>query len=40
MRNDVGRLLTRLETVAPVGDSHLTLGKGAQHMDMHMEGAH
>ncbi len=33
MRNDVGRLLTRLETVAPAGDSHLTLGKGA-HMDM------
>src|SRR5690349_1570206 len=33
IRNDVGRLLTRLEPVAPVGDSHLTLGKGA-HMDM------
>ena len=29
MRNDVGRLLTRLERVAPAGDSHLTLGKGA-----------
>ena len=33
MRNDVGRLITRLDTVAPAGDSHLTLGKGA-HMDM------
>jgi NADH-quinone oxidoreductase subunit M len=33
IRNDVGRLLTRLDTVAPPGDSHLTLGKGA-HMDM------
>ena len=29
IRNDVGRLLTRLERVAPAGDSHLTLGKGA-----------
>jgi NADH-quinone oxidoreductase subunit M len=34
MRNDVGRLLTRLETVAPAGDSKLTLGKGAMHMNM------
>jgi NADH-quinone oxidoreductase subunit M len=34
IRNDVGRLLTRLETVAPAGDSHLTLGKGAVHMNM------
>jgi NADH-quinone oxidoreductase subunit M len=33
MRNDVGRLITRLDTVAPAGDSHLTLGKGA-HVDM------
>jgi len=33
MRNDVGRLLTRLEHVTPAGDSHLTLGKGAMHMD-------
>jgi NADH-quinone oxidoreductase subunit M len=33
IRNDVGRLVTRLDTVAPKGDSHLTLGKGA-HMDM------
>ena len=34
MRNDVGRLLTRLERAAPQGDSHLTLGKGAMHMNM------
>jgi NADH-quinone oxidoreductase subunit M len=34
IRNDVGRLLTRLDTVAPAGDSHLTLGKGAAHMHM------
>jgi len=34
MRNDVGRLMTRLERVQPAGDSHLTLGKGAVHMDM------
>jgi hypothetical protein len=27
-------LLTRLDRVAPAGDSHLTLGKGAMHMDM------
>ncbi|MFL6736071.1 MAG: NADH-quinone oxidoreductase subunit M [Sphingomonas sp.] len=40
MRNDVGRLLTRLETVAPSGDSRLTLGKGAMHTDMNMGGAH
>jgi NADH-quinone oxidoreductase subunit M len=33
IRNDVGRLLARLEQVAPAGDSHLTLGKGA-HMNM------
>jgi hypothetical protein len=26
--------MARLETVAPAGDSHLTLGKGAAHMDM------
>jgi NADH-quinone oxidoreductase subunit M len=35
MRNDVGRIVTRLERVAPVGDSRLTLGKGAMHMDNH-----
>jgi NADH-quinone oxidoreductase subunit M len=34
MRNDVGRLMARLERVQPAGDSHLTLGKGAVHMDM------
>jgi NADH-quinone oxidoreductase subunit M len=33
MRNDVGRVLARLERVAPPGDSALTLGKGAMHMD-------
>src|SRR4051812_30012504 len=33
IRNDVGRLLTRVERVAPAGDSKLTLGKGAMHMD-------
>ena len=37
IRNDVGRVLTRLEKVAPAGDSHLTLGKGAAHTD---HGAH
>jgi NADH-quinone oxidoreductase subunit M len=38
MRNDIGRLLTRLETVAPNGDSHLTLGEGAHaHMDMEVK---
>ena len=35
MRNDIGRLVTRLEQVAPPGDSRLTLGKGADHMDHH-----
>ena len=29
IRNDVGRCSCRLERVAPAGDSHLTLGKGA-----------
>jgi NADH-quinone oxidoreductase subunit M len=29
IRNDVGRVLARMERVAPAGDSHLTLGKGA-----------
>jgi NADH-quinone oxidoreductase subunit M len=33
IRNDVGRVLTRLERVAPPGDSHLTLGKAAMPMD-------
>ncbi len=36
-RNDVGRVLVRMERVAPAGDSHVTLGKGATHMD---HGAH
>ena len=31
IRNDVGRVLTRLDTVAPPGDSRLVLGKGAAH---------
>jgi len=26
IRNDVGRVLERLDRVAPAGDSHLTLG--------------
>jgi NADH-quinone oxidoreductase subunit M len=34
IRKDVGRLEMRLEQVKPAGDSHLTLGKGAVHMDM------
>jgi NADH-quinone oxidoreductase subunit M len=34
IRNDVGRLLARLERVTPAGDSKLTLGKGAVRMDM------
>jgi NADH-quinone oxidoreductase subunit M len=33
MRNDIGRLVARLEPVAPGGDSRLSLGKGAIHMD-------
>jgi NADH-quinone oxidoreductase subunit M len=33
IRNDVGRVVTRLERVAPAGDSKLTLGKGAMQMD-------
>ena len=33
IRNDVGRILVRMERVAPAGDSQLTLGKGAMHMD-------
>ena len=28
------QLLTRLESATPGGDSHLTLGKGAAHMNM------
>ena len=38
MRNDVGRLLVRLERVAPAGDSRLTLGVGAhEHMNMEVK---
>jgi len=40
IRNDVGRLLTRLERVAPAGDSHLTLGQGAHGAAAHEHGAH
>ncbi len=36
IRNDVGRVITRLDRVAPAGDSHLKLGAGAAHID----GAH
>ncbi|HET8750167.1 MAG TPA: NADH-quinone oxidoreductase subunit M, partial [Sphingomicrobium sp.] len=32
IRNDVARVVARLDTVAPAGDSHLALGKGAMHM--------
>lgn len=40
IRNDVGRVLERLEHVAPAGDSHLTLGKWAAHSgENHHEGA-
>jgi NADH-quinone oxidoreductase subunit M len=38
IRNDVGRIVTRLYTVRPTGDSHLTLGMGAHaHMDMEVK---
>jgi NADH-quinone oxidoreductase subunit M len=33
MRNDVGRLQTRLERVVPKGDSALTPGKGPAHAE-------
>jgi NADH-quinone oxidoreductase subunit M len=36
MRADVGRLLVRLEPVAPQGDSHIVL----PGMHMHAEGTH
>ena len=36
IRNDVGRILTRMERVAPAGDSALALGKGAApHTEEH-----
>ena len=31
MRNDISRLLTRIERVVPAGDSHLTAGAGTTH---------
>ena len=37
IRNDVGRVLERVERVAPAGDSHLVLGKGS-HADEHGAG--
>ena len=38
IRSDVGRIVARLDTVAPHGDSHLTLGMGAHaHMDMEVK---
>jgi NADH-quinone oxidoreductase subunit M len=33
IRGDVGRLVTRLERVAPAGDSRVALGKAAMQMD-------
>ena len=33
IRNDVGRVLARVERVAPAGDSHLALRQGAMQMD-------
>jgi NADH-quinone oxidoreductase subunit M len=41
VRNDVGRLLSRIERAAPPGDSHLTAGKPqAAHAGHGQEGAH
>jgi NADH-quinone oxidoreductase subunit M len=40
IRNDVGRILTRLERVTPAGDSHLTLGQRAHGAAAHEHGAH
>jgi NADH-quinone oxidoreductase subunit M len=37
MRGDIGRLVSRLERAAPPGDSHLKLGKAAQHASGHMD---
>jgi NADH-quinone oxidoreductase subunit M len=34
IRNDVGRVISRMERVAPAGDSQLTPGKGAAHAQM------
>jgi NADH-quinone oxidoreductase subunit M len=33
IRNDVGRLMTRLERVVPAGDSKIKLGPGWMNMD-------
>jgi len=38
IRNDVGRILTRVDSVAPAGDSHLALGQGASHAHDHGHG--
>jgi hypothetical protein len=39
MRNDIGRVLARMERVAPAGDSHIVVPTMAN--GMHMEhGAH
>jgi NADH-quinone oxidoreductase subunit M len=35
MRNDIGRLMNRIEHVAPAGDSRLIVGEGAVHVDDH-----
>ena len=35
IRNDVGRILTRVESAAPAGDSHLALARGAVHAHDH-----
>jgi len=41
IRNDVGRILTRVESVAPAGDSHLTLpGAKLRAFDAQDHGAH
>jgi NADH-quinone oxidoreductase subunit M len=41
IRNDVGRILTRVEPVAPRGDALLTLGAAAHdHAGMHMGATH
>ncbi|HEY6048220.1 MAG TPA: NADH-quinone oxidoreductase subunit M [Sphingomicrobium sp.] len=34
IRNDVGRLVARLQPVTPAGDSHLTPGKGAAQVEL------
>jgi NADH-quinone oxidoreductase subunit M len=39
IRNDVGRILVRMERVVPAGDSRLTIGKGAADDEGHEHGA-